>query len=284
MRAAPTDYTRQGQAWIDQMDVSVVRQQKLLGSLLERVSSDKMYHFLLISCSLAREAGDELSDVDTEAGIMDGAWPDGIEKVKLMTQSLGPVVDQIDHEMAPEMGHERRHLITIYEGNLQLSLAVSPSSWVLGLKPNAVALYDPGGRLAKMWDPSVRAVTSKQIREWTFLAWLDLADAAKYLKRGSPWEALERLHRARNRTWQLWAAAHKEDFALYGMTQVIDDGVEFPMGMERTVAKLEAKSIHNACLVLADILKRTAEEVNEVLPFELPRGMERTALAEIKNI
>jgi len=33
-----------------------------------------------------------------------------------------------------------------------------------------------------------------QIRDWTFLAWIALADTGKYLRRGSTWEAHHRLH------------------------------------------------------------------------------------------
>lgn len=266
-----------GRAWIAAMERSVEEQKVLLGRLLELVSQEDMVRYLLISCSLARNAGDRLSDIDAELGIEDGAYPTGIVRIKELLGRLGPVVDTLEHTLPSDSGHERQHIITVYENNLQLSLVVTPSSWVSGLKPNAVALYDPYRQLAKPWVPAIRLTSSAAAREWAFLAWLNLTDCIKYLERGSLWGALERLHRARNNTWQLWAVANKLDFALYGITQLIDDDVPPPEGMERTVAILEKDSIRTAWLVLADILEDVITATSKVVPFDSPSGMALTA-------
>lgn len=48
-------------------------------------------------------------------------------------------------------------------------------------KTSKEVLYDPDEMLAQPWYPSSKTTTSAQAREWAFLAWLDLTDAAKYL-------------------------------------------------------------------------------------------------------
>jgi hypothetical protein len=279
-----TKDTREGYAWIAKMDSSVSRQKAVLNLLLERVASDVLYRYLVIGCSLAREAGDALSDIDAGVGIADDAWPEGVERVIQHLRGLMPVVDQQNQVFPDSSGRIQRHLITVYEDNLQLSLVVAPASWLKGLKPDTVALYDPHNQLSNPWDPPVKVTTPDKAREWAFLAWLNLADAGKYIARGSLWEAYERLHRARNHTWQLWAVAHRLDFALYGITQILDDDVPLPEGMEKTSAVLESKALHAACLALADITDEAMHLAHNVLPFELPIGMAQTARNQLKSI
>lgn len=266
------------------MDSSVLRQKAVLNLLLDRVASDDLYRYLIIGCSLAREAGDALSDIDASVGIADDAWPGGVEQVMRHLHELMPVVDQQNQVFPDSLGRIQRHLITIYEDNLQLSLVVAPASWLKGLKPDTVALYDPHDHLTHPWDPPVKITTPDKAREWAFLLWLNLADAGKYIARGSLWEAHERLHRARNHTWQLWAVAHKLDFALYGVTQVLDDEVPLPAGIEKTAADLDGKAIHTACLALADIADDAMHLAHKALPFELPTGMAQTARGQLSKL
>lgn len=196
-----------------------------------------------------------------------------MERVESLLRDLGLLQDLLHHTPPDEQGRKRHHFIAIYEDNLQLSLMVTPSSWTLGLKPDAVVLYDPDEMLTQPWYPSAKTTTSTQAREWAFLAWLDLTDAAKYLDRGSLWEALDRLEKSRTHAWQLWAIASKLDFATYGVGQVIDDSVAFPPGIENTTASLDAKAIRSACLALADVLELVIESANRELALETPKGM-----------
>jgi hypothetical protein len=82
----------------------------------------------------------------------------------------------------------------------------------------------------------------------------------------------------------LWAVAHKLDFALYGVTRVLDDDVPLPTGMEKTAADLDGKAIHTACLALADIADDAMHLAHKALPFELPTGMARTARKQLESI
>lgn len=266
-----------GKAWLDTLDSSVSRQKQLLQALLSWVESDERCRYLLVGCSLGRGVGDELSDIDARIGIVEQDWPYSIGYIMKEVRQLGMVVDQQDQPYPDSEGRLQHHIITVYEDNLQLSLVVTPASWVKRLRYDAVVLYDPEDLLPDSIDHTIGVATPVQAREWAFLAWLNLTDAAKYLKRGSLWEALERLHKARTHTWQLWAVAQKLDFALYGVTQVLDDQVDLPKGLQKTVTSLNSGAIHEACVTLIDILDDVMVQASRAIPFELPLGMAQTA-------
>jgi hypothetical protein len=269
--------TEVGNAWIDEMSPDLHRQQALLRLLLKEVSEDEIYRWLLVGCSLGRNAGDKFSDIDAGVGIADDSWPEGLQKTQELLHKIGHAEDTIVTNFPDEYGNSQHHIIAIYEHNLQLSLVVSRSSSKKGLRPDGVALYDLDNKLSTIWNPPVKITTPDQAREWAFLAWLDLADAAKYLERDSLWEALERLHRARNHTWQLAALASNLDFALYGITQIIDDHAELPTGTEKTVADFSRESIREACVNLLDILDDVTQNASKVVPFDIPKGMAQAA-------
>lgn len=283
--AMSKESTQKGHAWIATMDSSVSKQQSLLKALLERVAKDDKYRWLQLSCSLARGAGDELSDIDVTLGMQDDTWPEAIKRLKKLAEGLAPVSDMLEHTLIDELGRKCRHLIVIYQDSLQLSVVTMPSSWLPGERPQAVTLYDPDGHFNKPLDqyPSFKTTTPTQARQWAFFAWLNLIDMTKYLDRGSVWEAHLQLERARMNTWNLWAIACKLDYAIYGITQVLDDEVAFPQGMERTVADLKPESLRTASLMLADILQNVSERASESLPFELPPGIAEIARKRLEE-
>ncbi len=259
------------------MDGELHRQQKLLRSFLEVVSNHEFYRWLLVGCSLGRNAGDMYSDIDAGVGISEDAWPDALQTVQEHLRAIDHVEDMIVVDFPDVYGNLQYHVIAIYEHNLQLSLVVAPSASKKGLRSDSVALYDRDNRLTKPWNPPVQNTTSEKAREWAFLAWLNLADAAKYLKRDSLWEALERLHRARNGAWQLSALASGLDFALYGVTQIIDDHASFPAGIDKTVPDFTRESITQACINLMDVLDDVTAAACATAPFDIPHGMATAA-------
>lgn len=265
--------TEAGNTWIDQMSPDLHRQQALLRLLLKEVSTDDVYRWLLVGCSLGRNAGDKFSDIDAGVGVADDSWSDGLQKTQKLLHRIGHAEDTIVTNFPDEYGNSQHHIITVYENNLQLSLVVSLSSSKKGLRPDGIALYDLDDKLSTTWNPPVKITSPEQACEWAFLAWLDLADAAKYLERHSLWEALERLHRARNHTWQLSALSSKLDFALYGITQIIDEYAELPPGMEKTVPNFTQQSIREACVNLLDILDDVTQAASAIIPFDIPKGM-----------
>ncbi|HEY0933564.1 MAG TPA: hypothetical protein VGD91_07470, partial [Trebonia sp.] len=118
------------------------------------------------------------------------------------------------------------------------------------------------------------AVTGEQVREWAFLGWIALADAGKYLRRGSRWEAHSRLHEARHRIWALWAAAHGALYPWHGLSQVLDeDPGNLPPGIESTVAGLDPADLRRAAIASAAVLAAVSAAAAQRHPAELPAAM-----------
>jgi hypothetical protein len=122
--------------------------------------------------------------------------------------------------------------------------------------------------------PAAYAVTAAQIREWAFLGWCALIDADKYLRRGSLWEAHNRLHEARHHIWALWAAAHGALYAWHGLSQVLDhDPENLPPGIESTVAGLDPAALRRAVLASAGVLDAVSAAASRQHSADLPAAM-----------
>jgi hypothetical protein len=276
---------KKGLEWIAGMDDSVVKQQRLLKSFLEHIASQDIYGWLILSCSLARQAGDKLSDIDVALGIDDDIWVKGLDNLKNLAKGLGPVSDMLEHTLPDELGRQTKHLIVVFQDSLQLSLLTMPSSWIPGQRPMAVTLYDPEKHLSRPEAElaSFKTTTPEQAYQWTFFAWLNLIDMTKYLDRKSLWEAHIQLERARNNIWSLWALANNLDYALYGVTQVIDDNVSFPKGIEKTVTDLNLDTMKKASYELADILNEVSKKASNTLPYDLPAGIADIAYKRLRG-
>lgn len=112
------------------------------------------------------------------------------------------------------------------------------------------------------------------MREWTFLSWEALADVAKYLRRGSCWEALARLDAARDRIWALWAAARKARYPVFGLSQVLDrDPDDLPDSIAATVADLDAARLAAAAATAGAVLGRVSARAAQVHGGELPDAL-----------
>jgi len=120
------------------------------------------------------------------------------------------------------------------------------------------------------------AVTADQIRKWAFSGWCALADTAKYLRRGSLWEAHDKLHAARHQIWALWAAAEGALYPWHGLSQVLDhDPDRLPPGIEATVAVLDAADLRRAARASAEVLSAVSEAAARRQPAGLPDAMAR---------
>jgi hypothetical protein len=61
----------QGSEWIEQLPADLAGQREILRRLLAWCEADDRVRWLVIGCSLARGAGDRLSDLDMALGIRD---------------------------------------------------------------------------------------------------------------------------------------------------------------------------------------------------------------------
>jgi len=230
---------------------------EIVDGLLAFAAADARFRFIELCCSAARGAADELSDLDLGLGVRDDAWPEATGAILPALRGLGEVVDALEHRI-PEWG-ERPHLRVFvqYGSGPQLDLVALPADSRAGLPPGSVPLYDPDGRLAKPMDPPIRRATAADVAEWTFLGWVALLDLDKYLRRGSAWEALERLHEARGYVWRLIAVASGVEYPAYGITSLLDAPGDpaIPAEMSETTATLDVARLTTAARVLAGRLE-----------------------------
>jgi len=261
--------------WLNTLPPALERHGVVLRRLLAAVERDPRWRLLELSSSVARGTGDAESDLDLGLGADDEAWPRVLAAVPSLVGGLGEVVDTLHHRI-PEWGdtpHQRTFVQ--YADGVQVDLVAYPASLRgKGRPPDTVVLYDPDGRLARQWLPSVYQADAATVREWTFLGWTALADTAKYLRRGSAWEALEQLRQARTHVWRLWAVAQGAAYPGFGLTTVLDaPDVGLPPGIEATVTGLDLRDLHRAALACATLLDQTARLAAPIVGADLPTAM-----------
>lgn len=254
MRRAETD------AWLAALPPDLDLQRDALRRLVEAAKRDDRIRLVVVGCSLGRGAGDALSDIDPYVGVQPTSWPAFVAGVPALVETLGEVIDLRSEmvEPAATAGRPYQHTFVQYRSGLQLDLVVAPAApgpprhdWVV--------LYDPDQLITG--EPLVSAVTPDQVGGWMFNAFVRLSACAKYLKRGSLWEAAEMLHAARGDLWRLWAAAHRVRDPQYGLTAVLDSTpVSLPDRIEATIAPLDRSAFGAAALVCADLLIATWPE------------------------
>jgi hypothetical protein len=261
--------------WLDGLPPELERQAALLRRLLDGVRADPRWRVLELQCSVARGAGDEDSDLDAGLWVADDAWPAALDDLdRLLVGGLGPVVDALRHRIAAwgDLPHQR--WFVQYTDGTQLDLVVRPVGGILGRVPDAVVLYDPDGYLAHDYQPVVMRATAADVREWALLGWSALADVAKYLRRRSVWEALDRLNEARGHALRLWAVDQGVPYPVFGLTSLLDEpDATLPEGLAATAARPEWGELHRAAVACGELLgeasgrARTALGVAEGTPM-----------------
>jgi hypothetical protein len=274
-----------GRAWLARMPRQVAAQRDLLRYLVDAAEAEPAFRWVELGGSLARDAGDELSDIDAGLGIADSDWPAAVALVEQAITRAGPITDSFRQPFAGKDGASGWHLFTLYESGLQLSLVVLPSSWRPGLPPLSVALYDADGQLARPWTPDTAQASQDSAREWACLGWLALGDLAKYLDRGSAWEARARLEEARGEIWKLWAVAICATYPGFGLTSVLDTrGGTVPDGIDATTASLEPAALLDAALAAAGLLDQVTGQAQRSVPFDAPAGLQAWARARLASV
>jgi hypothetical protein len=263
-------------AWIDALGLP--RQERLLRELVAYARSDARVRFVELCCSVARGVGDELSDLDLGIGIADDAWPDALPDLVGALRTMGETADLLDHQIASWAGVPHRRWFVQYADGSQLDVVAMPASKREGMPAGNVALHDPDGRLATKSAPRPEHASAEQVREWAFEAHIALMNMAKYLRRGSLWEALEQLHEARTMAWRLWAVARDVPFPGFGLTAVLDaPDAGVPSNLERTAARLTEDELRTAGAALLRILADIGPEAATRAGATYPEGMARIA-------
>ncbi len=256
----------QGQAWISALGAGLERQRQALLELLDFCETTEAVSSLSVGCSLGRGAADKLSDVDAALGVDATPGEAGAEIVRGVEEALlgrlqgERLVDVLREETATGGFYARRVFAQLVDG-VQLDLAVVAEGEVRrgDAAPDFVTVYLSGAPAQRPPMPSAYDVSGDQVRTWAFQGWRALLDADKYLRRGSAWEAHQRLHEARQWIWRLWAAAEGAAYPWHGLSQALDhDPDRLPPGVRSTVAGLDLADVRRAVAASADVLDRSA--------------------------
>lgn len=201
--------------------------------------------------SLGRGAGDAYSDVDAGIGVT-GLADDDPRLAAALDAATGfaPTAATLRQRLG-----DVTHLVCVYRDGRQLSLVVFDAAARTGLAPQSTAVVDKAGRLAEPIDPARWTPDAAARREWAFLAWIALGDAARHAARGRPWRALGSLTEARNQVWSLHAADLGLTYPQFGAVTVENADAPAPQGIAAThPADLTAPAVLGAIEAVAALL------------------------------
>jgi hypothetical protein len=210
-----------------------------------------------IGGSLGRGAGDALSDVDAGIGVREpgqdqpGPVPEArIAEARSAAESFAPIAATLTQPLG-----DATHIVCVYEDGRQLSLVVFDADVRTGLPPQAIATVDKSGRLSTPLDQTRWDAAEATVREWTFLAWTAIGDAARHRLRNRPWRALKALTEARDQLWRLRAHEMGLVFPMFGAVTVENADATPPPGIEDTHPRdLSAEEFHRALTATTRLL------------------------------
>ena len=241
--------------WLRSLPKELAPHREVMLALMREAERDPAIRVLVVGCSLGRGAADELSDVDAMYAVVDSAWRDAVSESAGVVRRVGDVIDMhqqiiepANRELAPY-----QHTFAQYASGVQLDLVVAVARDRQPPRPDWIVLYDPDGRI--VGEATASAATEEQVRRWMHVALVHLSACAKYLTRGSLWEANAQLDAARAELWRLWAVAERIADPQYGLTAVLDaPDAPMPENIEATVAGLDRRALRSAAMSCAEIL------------------------------
>jgi hypothetical protein len=252
----------EARGWIASLGPELVVQARLLDGLLTAVEADPRWEWLELGCSVAAGRGDELSDLDLGLGYLDAAVLDGVAAI---LRGLGPVVDL---SAQPYDGMPRWWVQ--YADGGQIDLVAMPAGRRPGIAPGGVALLDRAGRLAVGFTPAVWRAGPDDPRNWLLDGYEALSNIVKYVRRGSLLEALDQLHRVRERIYQLWAAGSGVAYPAFGLTSLLDEPEPaLPPGIEAAYAVPQRAAVVAAARAAAALLRRAGGRAEDGLDSPL---------------
>jgi hypothetical protein len=268
--------------WIDQLPEEMAGQRRLLRGLLSFCEAEERVRWLVIGCSVARGAGDYLSDLDLALGVRDEDFAAVIPEVRPAVEGLGELVDSYQHQL-PAVTAAHARIFAQYADRSQLDLMVFPASVSAEPFAGVVALYDPDAVIVARSHRELP--TPAQVREWAFGGWCALADAGKYLRRGSAWEALIQLNNARDQLWRLQAVADGVPDPQFGVVSILDFAPEtIRPGMAATVADLDPARLVSAAQHLANLLGEAGHQLPAEHRAVMPDAMARYVSDDLQQL
>jgi len=274
--------TVEGRAWIERLPAELDGQRAILLRLLDWSQADERVSLLVVACSVGRGAADRLSDLDMGMAVASADFDAAVAEVHRTVDGAADLVESYRHKI-PGLAMPHDRIFAQYSNRCQVDLLVIPAAEAYPAIKDEVVLYDPDGLPVTSFEQ--HPVTPGQVREWAFNGWACLADVGKYLRRGSVWEALERLHQARAELWRLLAVACGVANPQYGITSLLDFAPDrVPAEVAATVADLDPARL----LAAARDLARQLTEAGDALPPEvraaLPAAMAGFITADLAAI
>lgn len=261
----------QGREWIESQPDELAGQREIMLRLLEWSESDERVRWFAVACSVGRGAGDRLSDLDTGMGVETEDFDAAVTDVHAAVDAAGDLIESYHHKL-PGLTITHERIFAQYANRCQVDLVVMPATDGFGGIKDFVLLYNSSGRVPAQFEQ--QPVTAAQVREWTFNGWACLADVGKYLRRGSAWEALERLHQARADLWRLLAVSCGVPNPQYGVTSILDFAPDrMPADLAGTVSPLSLTGLLDAALAVASRLNTIGELLELDLAAALPSAM-----------
>ena len=238
--------------WLRGLPDELAPQRSVMRGLVEHAKANDRIRVVVVGCSIGRGNADALSDVDALIGV-GGDWRAALPAIDAGAADIAPILDRHSQFLSDPKRADYRHTFIQYENGVQVDLVVSPVFAQRRPDREWVVLYDPDGRVSG--EPEQRDPTSDQVRTWMFGGLGRLSAAAKYLTRGSLWEAHATLEAARADLWRLWAVSIGAADPQFGLTAVLDvQGARLLPGIERTIAPLDRAKIREASLACLDLL------------------------------
>jgi len=241
--------------WLRSLPIELAPHREVMLGLMREAERDPGIRVLVVGCSLGRGAADELSDVDAMYAVIDTAWRDTVRDSAAVVRRVGDVIDMHQQIIEPtDRGLPAyQHTFAQYASGVQLDLVVAVARERQAPRPDWIVLYDPDERIAG--EAKTSAATETQVRQWMHVALVHLSACAKYLTRGSLWEANAQLDAARGELWRLWAVAERIADPQYGLTAVLDaPDAPMPENIEATVAGLDRRALRSAAMACGELL------------------------------
>lgn len=209
--------------------------------------------------SLGRGAGDAWSDIDAGLGVVGEPAGRPAETIAAVS-GFAPVAGTLIQSW-----QTGSHCIVAYRDGRQLSLVVAPADFRAGRPPESRVLLDRSGRLAEPLPPDRWRPDADTQREWVFLAWVAIGDAARHAVRDHRWRSLRSLAEGRDLVWQLWAADAEVAFPAFGAVSVENAGLPAPPGLEAThPATLDRDRLLDAAEALGRVLTAVRADHEEL--------------------
>jgi hypothetical protein len=244
--------------WLRDLPALLGPQREVITGLLNEARKDSRIRLFVVGCSIGRGAADALSDVDALYGVAEPRWQEAIADSADLVRRVAPLIDLYQATLQPTSpdSHAYQHTFAQYASGVQIDLVVAVAREQQARRPDWIVLHDPDERVsdaAKLVAPS-----EDEVRGWTYACLIHLSACAKYLTRGSLWEARTQLDLARTELWRVWAVAQHVPDPQFGLTAVLDaTDRALPSNIDATVAPLSRVPMRSAALACLDMLEET---------------------------